>query len=200
MRRTVVLALALFVLTGVLALPVLTDLAQATQLLYRSPQDLAQEATLVFRGRVESTESYWNAQHTKIFTRTRVSVDETYKGSAGPAVDIVQLGGVVGTVKVTVQGALQWKPGEEVLVFAEAYDAGAYQVAGFSQGRFRVERDAATGVAYVDAPPLEDVSLVGAPSADAGRPSEPGGRATLEQFVNQALGRRTEPAEPGVGR
>ncbi|MFZ1948189.1 MAG: hypothetical protein WAW06_11635, partial [bacterium] len=88
----------------------LSSLTQATQLLYKSPQDLGDEAAIVVRGRVESVESYWNTKHTKIFTRTRIAVDESYKGSAGPTVDIVQLGGVVGNVKVTVQGALQWRP------------------------------------------------------------------------------------------
>lgn len=195
--------LAVNVLSVLLVLG-LSSLAQATQLIYKSPHDLGEEAALVVRGKVARVESYWNVNHTKIFTRTRISVDETYKGSVGPSLDLVQLGGIVGNVKVTVQGALQWKAGEEVLVFAEPYDATAYQVAGFSQGKYRIERDRLTGVAYVQAPPLEGVSLVGAPGAPptpAPVPQEPsrvspGGRVTLEAFVNHALSRRAEPAEP----
>lgn len=186
----------------------LSGLVQATQLVYKSPEDLGEEAALVVRGRVENVQSYWNAKHTKIFTRTRVAVDEAYKGNVGPALDIVQLGGVVGNVKVTVQGALQWKVGEEVLVFAEPYDATAYQVAGFSQGRFKIERDPVTGVAYVDGPPLEGVSLVGAPGTTEPAPQGPyrttlKPRVTLDEFVNHALSRSAgpaEPAEPGVER
>lgn len=166
----------------------LPGLAQATQLLYSSPQDLGEQATLVVSGHVQSVESYWNARHTKIFTRITIAVDQTYKGGARPTVDIVQLGGVVGTVKITVQGALQWRVGEEVLVFAEPYDAGTYQVTGFSQGRFKIERDAATGVAYVDVAPPEGVSLVGAPPAPAPAAAVIRRRATLEQFLGQAFG------------
>jgi hypothetical protein len=188
------LAFALLIFAGAVGV------AHATQLLYRSPQDLGEDAAVVVRGTIQSVESYWNAAHTKIFTRTRIAVDQTYKGSAGPTVDVVQLGGTVGTVKVTVQGALEWQVGEEVLVFAEPYDAATYQVTGFSQGRFKVERDTATGVAYVDVAPPEGVSLVGAPAGQAPSPSVVRRRVTLEQFVTQTLGQRTEPANPGVER
>lgn len=178
---------------NLLLLAVLSGLAHATQIAYRSPQQLADESSLVVRGRVQSVESYWNSKHTKVFTRTRIAVDETYKGGARPTIEIIQLGGTVGNAKVTVQGVLQWKVGEEVLVFAEPYDAGTYQVSGFSQGKFKIQRDRATGVAYVDAPPLEGVSLVGAPSSES--PSRPTlkPRVTLDQFVGQALGRSVTP-------
>jgi hypothetical protein len=157
----------------------------------------------VVRGRVQSMESYWNAKHTKIFTRTRIAVDETYKGNTRPTVDIIQLGGIVGNVKVTVQGALRWAVGEEVLIFLEPYDASSFQVSGFSQGKFKIERDPETGVAYIQAPPLEGVSLVGAPSPQAPAGASLRQRVTLDEFVGHALGRQAEPpepAEPGVGR
>ncbi len=175
----------------------LVALAYATQIAYRSPQQLGDESALVVRGRVQSVESYWNSKHTKIFTRTRIAVDETYKGSARTTIDVIQLGGVVGNVKVTVQGALQWRVGEEVLLFAEPYDAGSYQVSGFSQGKFRIGRDLATGTAYVEAPPLEGVSLVGAPAPQAPSRTTLRQRVTLDEFVSQALGRRVA---PGVER
>jgi hypothetical protein len=175
----------------------LAALAYATQIAYRSPQDLGEQSPLVVRGRVQSVESYWNTKHTKIFTRTRIAVYETYKGNAPPTVDLVQMGGIVGNVKVTVQGALQWRVGEEVLLFAEPYDAGSYQVSGFSQGKFTIERDRATGIAYVDAPAPEGVGLLGAPSPQQPSRARLGQRVTLEQFVSQALGRAVA---PGVER
>jgi len=197
MRHFVNLSACAFLACIFLLVAGLVALAYATQIAYRSPQQLGDESALVVRGRVQSVESYWNSKHTKIFTRTRIAVDETYKGSARPMIDVVQLGGVVGNVKVTVQGALQWKVGEEVLLFAEPYDAGSYQVSGFFQGKFKIEHDPATGIAYVDAPAPEGVSLLGAPPTQ--RPSRISlkQRATLEQFVSQALGRSVT---PGVQR
>ena len=58
--------------------------AHATQVLYKSPQDLGTESALAIRGSVQNVESYWNSRHTKIFTKVRISVDQTYKGEAGP--------------------------------------------------------------------------------------------------------------------
>jgi len=199
MRRSI----AVVILTLIVLLSgELVGWAYATQLIYKSPQDLGREAQLFLRGRVQSVESYWNSAHTKIFTRTVVAVDETYKGNAGQTVEIVQLGGTVGNIKVSVQGALTWRPGEEVLLFAEPFDGQAFQVSGFSQGKFLVQRDPDTGVAYVQAPALAGAALLGAPAA--GAPARrgtsrigDGQRLTVEEFVSQALG---GPAERGVER
>jgi hypothetical protein len=192
MRRCSALLMCILLLLAVLA-----ALAYATQIAYRSPQDLGEQSALVIRGKVQSVESYWNPKHTKIFTRTRIAVDETYKGNSRPMIDLVQMGGVVGNVKVTVQGAVQWTAGEEVLLFAEPYDESSFQVSGFSQGKFKIERDRATGIAYVDAPAAEGVSLLGAPAPQKPSRAPLEQRATLEQFVGQALGRS---GGPGVDR
>jgi len=199
MRRNIALMVGILLVLLSVELP---GTAQATQLLFMSPQDLGREAPLFVRGRVQSAESYWNSTHTKIFTRTTIVVDETYKGSAGPTVEIVQLGGTVGNIKVSVQGALQWRLGEEVLLFAEPYDAAAFQVSGFSQGKFVIERDPATGVAYVQAPVVDGVRLLGAPTPAAtdGQASSRAGqeqRLTVDEFVNRALGHS---ADQGVER
>jgi hypothetical protein len=192
MKRVATFLTCMFLLVAGLA-----GLAYATQIAYKSPQQLGDGSPAVVRGRVQSMESYWNAKHTKIFTRTRIAVDETYKGSASPTIDIVQLGGIVGNVKVTVQGALRWAVGEEVLVFLEPYDASSFQVSGFSQGKLKIERDPVTGIAYVEAPPTEGVSLVGAPTPQAPARASLKQWVTLDEFVGQALGRR---ATPGVER
>lgn len=173
-----------------LATVVVVTAAAATQVAYMSPQDLGRNSEVVFRGRVLSVDSYWNDKHTKIFTRTRIASDETYKGSSQSVVDVVQLGGTVDNIKVTVHGALQWKPGEEVLLFLEPYDAFTYQVLGLSQGKFAIKRDARTGAAYVQAPPMEGVTVLGTPTPQAPAETQAPERIPLERFVNQALGRR----------
>jgi len=185
MTRSIVPLVAFFLIGCCLVCAV-----HATQVMYQTPQQKGAQSALLVRGKVLSTESYWNASHTKIFTRTQIAVDETYKGPDQPAIDIIQIGGTVDKVKVTVQGALQWEPGVEVLLFAEPYDAASYQVSGFSQGKFGIERDPKTGVAFVNAPPLEGTALVGAPGADSMTRPGKSEKVTLEQFVNRALGRR----------
>ena len=164
------------------ALVVLAAVGGATEVLYRSPKQLADESSRIVRGKVTGVRSYWNAEKTLIFTEVRVRVDEAYKGPALAEARIVQLGGTVDHLKVTVDGALSWKPAEEVLLFLESNPAGDYQIAGFSQGKFAIERDARTGRAFVKSAGLEGLSLVGAP---------PGGAAAktpLDQFISRTVG------------
>jgi hypothetical protein len=168
-------------------LSVVASLARATQVIYRTPQQLGTQSQLVVHGRVVSVESWWNEKHTKIFTTTRVAVDNAYKGSAPPAVDVIQLGGVVDNIRVTVSGSLQWAQGEEVLLFLEPY-MDNFAVSGFSQGKFNVMRDE-NGKAYVKRPAIEGVQLLGAPSLDGKTAPTKTGSVSLEDFVNSALGR-----------
>jgi hypothetical protein len=171
----------------VLALTLMAPLARATQVLYRSPQQLGAESSLVVRGEVTSVRSYWNESHTKILTETRISVADTYKGASGRTISVVQLGGVVGHVRMNVHGALSWSPGEEVLVFLEPFVGNAWQVSGFFQGKYNIVRDK-NGNAFVQNAPSGDSELVGAPGA--GRQLRRSGPVALDEFVDQALGRR----------
>jgi hypothetical protein len=169
--------------------------ARATQVLYRTPRELGAESQLVVRGEVVGVRSYWNEKKTKIFTAARIAVGETFKGSGASSIDVVQLGGIVGNVKMTVQGALSWKEGEDVVLFLEPYDGpsagpAAYQVSGFSQGKFTVGRDPRTGKSYVNRPESPGAELVSAPGSGSPEPSSKVENVPIEQFIDEALGRR----------
>ncbi len=158
--------------------------AYATQVVQRTPKELADESQLVVDGKVASVRSYWNEDHTKIFTETVVTVAATHKGAALPSVRVVQPGGVVGNVRITAHGALQWKKGEEVLLFLEPSVPGAYQVAGFSQGKYTIERDA-SGKAFVQhARPADAPDPRSTSGTQSARATE---TVTLEQFLDSVL-------------
>ena len=170
------------------SLPVLIILSvsvQATQIIYRSPQQMGEESALVVSGRVTAVRSYWNDTNTKIFTETSVVVDQSYKGVAGGTVNVVQLGGVVGHVQMKVEGALAWSPGEEVLLFLEPFNGDRYMVYGLSQGRYEIERDD-RGRPYVIRGALESVEMLDAPR-DRSPETE---RVPLNTFIDKALGGR----------
>jgi len=162
---------------------------QATQIVYRSPQDLGSESALVVQGRVAGVQSYWNETHSKIFTEAQVMIEESYKGGSTGTVRVLQLGGVVGHVRMTVAGSLSWTPGEEVLLFLESSMGGAYQVSGFSQGKFNVERDPETGVPYISRPALEGAEVLRAPGSESVGSVAGVTRMPLERFINEALSR-----------
>jgi len=158
----------------------------ATQVIQVSPKELAQESQLVVDGKVASVRSYWNEDHTKIFTEAVITVAGTHKGSAAQSVRVVQPGGVVGNVRMTAHGALQWKKGEEVLLFLEPSLPGAYQVAGFSQGKYMIERDPRTGQSFVKmAMPVDTPDSHSAtPGTQSAQTPE---RQTLQQFLDSVL-------------
>jgi hypothetical protein len=168
---------------------VITSVAMATQIVYRTPKQMGEQSSLVVHGKVASVRSFWNEKRTKIFTETFVQVDETYKGANPGTVRIIQLGGTVGKIKVTVAGALQWQPGEEVLLFLEEATPDAYHVSGFSQGKFNVERDPVTGEAFVRRPALEGAEVMGAPPSDDPMATTRVVEVPLTQFIDDALNR-----------
>jgi hypothetical protein len=163
----------------------LTAFAQATQIIYRSPQQMGEESALVVSGQVTGVRSYWNDTRTKIFTETRVAVDRSYKGGAGGTVSVVQLGGVVGNVQMKVEGALAWSPGEEVLLFLEPFNGDRFMVYGLSQGKYEIERDE-RGRPFVSRGALEGVEMLDAP--DDRTPEQE--RVPLNTFLDRALGGR----------
>lgn len=185
--------LSIFIPTTLVAFALVfaaTPFALATQIVYRTPQQMGKASSLVVQGEVTSVRSYWNEKRTKIFTETLVQVDQAYKGLNPGTVSVVQLGGTVGNVQVTVAGALQWKPGEEVLLFLEPATAEAYQVSGFSQGKFNIERDPMTGEAFVRRPALEGVEILLAPQADQQAPASRALSVPLKRFIDDALNLR----------
>lgn len=148
-------------------------------------KQLGERAVAVVRGEVTAVRSFWNEGRTKIFTEIDVQADETYKGQPGGTVTLLQLGGVVDNVRVTVHGALQWRRGEEVLLFLEPSSRDRYQVAGFSQGKLPIERDPVTGEAFVRRQTASGVTLVGdgEKAGPDGRPA----RVPLRTFLRAAL-------------
>jgi len=163
----------------------LTAFAQATQIIYRSPQQMGEESALVVQGKVTGVRSYWNDSHTKIFTETQVAVDRSYKGGAGAEVSVVQLGGIVGHVQMKVEGALAWRTGEDVLLFLEPFSDERYMVYGLSQGKYQIERDE-RGRPFVSRGAFEGVEMLGEPG-DRTSGKE---RVSLDTFIDKALGGR----------
>jgi hypothetical protein len=161
--------------------------AQATQVIPRTPADLGERSSLVVRGTIADTRSFWSPSRTKILTEITVDVEEGYKGSVPSTVRILQLGGAVDGVRVTVAGALAWRPSEEVLLFLEPYVPGAYQVAGFSQGKFEIQRDARTGEAFVSRRALAGLEMLSAGPRKAAQAAAPVERVSLERFLDEAL-------------
>ena len=127
---------------GVLALPVQ---ANATIVVPLSVEDMTTRSAIVVRGKVLASRPSWNADKSRIYTRTEVEVLEGYaqKGENAAKIFVRTLGGVVGDVGMNVSGAARFHQGEEVVLFLRKSPVAAtdYQVVGMAQGKYRVRRE-----------------------------------------------------------
>jgi hypothetical protein len=95
----------------------------------------------IFYGQVDSTETYWNAERTRIYTRIRVRVDETFKGPVGPSqtVTVTQLGGEIDGVRLDYSGRPDFSVGEKVVLFTTRGKNNDFIVVGLKQGKMTVQ-------------------------------------------------------------
>jgi hypothetical protein len=129
------------------ALALLAVVANATTLARMRFEDLATQATAVARVRCLGAESRW--EHREIWTETRFAVVEQTKGSLPGVVTVRMLGGSVGNLHSRVEGVPSFHTGEEAYVFLWGREGEPLRVLGWSQGTFRIARDARTGVETV---------------------------------------------------
>jgi hypothetical protein len=110
-------------------------------------------------GTVVSVTSAWDAARRKILSTVEVSVEERWKGSDGGHVEIVQLGGTVGDIEMTVHGMPRFSPGEKSLLFLQGH--GPRRVVGMAQGRRPLIFDQAQKQWLVDSPDNDGVVELG---------------------------------------
>jgi hypothetical protein len=92
-------------------------------------------------------ESRW--ENGEIWTETRFEVVEQNKGSLPELVTVRMLGGRVGNLHSRIEDMPSFRPGEEAYVFLWGRDSESYRVLGWTQGTFRIARDARTGLETV---------------------------------------------------
>jgi hypothetical protein len=120
--------------------------SHASLVLALDTTELTKRADHIAVADVISVQSAWDQSHKKIFTTIELSVVESWKGGAKPAshITVVQPGGTVGDIAMTVFGMSQFTPGERTLVFLRG-TTGAAGVVGMSQGKRPMSRDAGSG-------------------------------------------------------
>ncbi|MES2514825.1 MAG: PKD domain-containing protein [Bacteroidota bacterium] len=70
------------------------------------------QASLIIEGRVISQQSFWNAAHDKIYTSNLIDVYKTFKNLAGPYIEIITEGGIVGAAKHVFEPTLELEIGD----------------------------------------------------------------------------------------
>jgi hypothetical protein len=147
-----------------IALLLTVIVANATSLAPMSFNALARQATAIARLRCLSVKSAWIDG--EIWTDSRFAVLQQQKADAygtdayesvatsadaerGATITVRQLGGAVDGVRAQVDGVPVFHPGEEVYLFLWRKAGEPYRVLGWSQGTFRITRDARAGQARI---------------------------------------------------
>jgi len=115
---------------------------QASVIAPMSVDDLVASADEIVVGRVLSVSAAWNASHTRIASTVEVEVQERWKGTTAPKqrLSIVQPGGTVGEIEMTVHGLAAFTSGETALLFLQG--RARYRVVGMAQGKKSLQWDA----------------------------------------------------------
>lgn len=130
---------------------------------------LTEQSSLILHATVRDVRSYWKGN--VIVTDITFEVLERLKGLEGPPVFVLtQLGGIVGTMGMRLEGDARFSPGEEVVVFLESSrnnPAVNYWVTGMAQGKFLVTREPVAGEKVVQGAALDGIGLLGSSPAQA---------------------------------
>lgn len=166
----------------IVLLVVSTCFAWGTTVRPMSVERLTKLATAVVEAHVTQTWSEWDAQHTRIYTYTRLSVSRTLKGTQTDTVLVKQAGGVKDGRIERVFGVRHFRAGEDVVLFLEPGNDGdgAMRVVGLMQGNFLTYKTA-TGETKVS----NGVPNVTAVSTDGRMSPYTGSHMSLQELESQ---------------
>ncbi len=121
--------------------------AGAITVLPISERELTKRAAIIATGEVDDVYSAYDAEGRTIYTYITVRVSTWLKGELeGDTVVLRQMGGVVGDRELTLPGAPEYEPGDELLVFAGPLGrTGTYGVLGIFYGKYDIKVDPSTG-------------------------------------------------------
>jgi len=118
----------------------LSVFASATSIRPMTVEELTQAASRVVEVQVLESHSEWNADHSKIYTISRVRVSNVLKGGNVREVTIRQPGGSADGYTMKVSGVRALQIGEQTMMFLRPspQDDGTWSVVGLMQGNFHI--------------------------------------------------------------
>jgi len=146
--------------------------ARSTSILPPTFDDLVARAEQIAVTRVVAMRSAWVPSRSgrSIVTDVTFSFERTLKGTPSIERTLEFLGGTVGDDTLSVDGMPTFQPGDRDVLFIRESGRPASPLVGFSYGRFRIVRDAASGATAIrthDGRPLAAISDVGNPRPPA---------------------------------
>ncbi|MEP6782580.1 MAG: hypothetical protein ABI983_02860 [Acidobacteriota bacterium] len=129
--------------------------ADATTVVPLSFEQLVNESAAVVYGRVSDVRPQWTADRRFIESVVSVQVITRMKGSAGETIAFTVPGGQIGRYLNFIPSSPVFASGDLAVFFLTSHGARLPVTTGFTQGIYRVQRDANSG-SMLMAPPLLD--------------------------------------------
>jgi hypothetical protein len=158
---------------------------------------LVNDSDYIIRAVVKSVDSEYQSTNSggkKIVTKVAVDVKEVISGTPPNDVVLEILGGRVGNERMVVDGAPNFKVGDEDILFVRGNGHTIVPLVAMMHGRYPIMREAATGRKYMareNRVPLADTAEISQPITKAGTAShkEPAKAAsqamTPEEFIQR---------------
>jgi hypothetical protein len=151
----------------------------ATTVAPLSFEQLVNESQVVVYGRVTDVRSQWTDDRRFIESIVSIEILKGMKGSASDTISFTVPGGQVGRYRNVIPGAPVFAPGDVAVLFLTARGPRLPVTTGFTQGVYRVQRDARSGEMLVIPPVIESGPIV---RGDARR--KPASLAAFEASVH----------------
>src|SRR6266404_4158932 len=129
-------------------------------------EELVNRAQVIFQGVVTDVRSQWVGEGAQrsIVSYVTFKVEDAMKGNPGSTYTMRMLGGTVGDQTMEVTDSPKFKVGNRDVLFVENNGSQFVPLVGIMHGRFRLEREHATGREVVmtnEGEPLSNVSQLG---------------------------------------
>lgn len=121
--------------------------ARATTVIPPTFDELVSEAELIFQGTCTDVKSQWIGEGAErhIVTFVTFKVEDALKGAPGGSYTIRMLGGTVDGTTMEVSDTPKFKVGKRDILFVEHNGQQFVPLVGIMHGRYRVEKDQASG-------------------------------------------------------
>jgi hypothetical protein len=114
--------------------------AHATSVPRLSFEELTDRSEVIATGQITRAWSDWDVPHSYIWTHYELAVASAWKGKPASTVIISEPGGIVGGIGMSVEEAVSYKAGDQVLVFLERMPNGYLRTTGWGQGQYRLDQ------------------------------------------------------------
>ena len=99
----------------------------------------------IVHGRVTRSWVSWDRSRQFIWTHYQIAIAESVKGAQGSTVVVSEPGGTLDGYTLVIPGVVQYRVGEEAVVFLHRTPIGYLRTNGYHQGKYPVRTVAETG-------------------------------------------------------